>query len=590
MKSDQTDGKTGRNKSRKSSREKRKQLSLTNQWLEENYCVCDGVCIPRCVLYSHYIDFCHTHSLSPACAATFGKVIRQKFPNITTRRLGTRGHSKYHYYGICIKETSPYYQSLYSGAGLTRFSGSKFVNEGGFTRKYMLSSRIGTLLPDFFSPYHLSLPTGVNPSKLETFLVMYRTHCQYILDTIIAVHFLELPSLLLHFWQEIPEHMLPLLEQPIVVSLIKHCDTILYSTIVDVLLPSSMQEVSDSLLLDVQKLANSWQAWTSQSLAVLSLPIIRGKLEAARVFTDTLRRQATFLHLVQMVRPILYDSLMVNQIVLDVNSIQLVTSFENQQGQQSQQDGDFLGQLKEVLHRQATVEAFMEWLDASISQRVIKACNDNKKLFRMKAHTFLMSWSKFGEEFMQAANAERVASSTSLKLIKLLLDEYVMVVIESHIQEQTFQEQLCEMQQIINMGQHAGAKPPVQFSNFCCGSPISRHSQELDPACQSSLRKHGLNYQTFSNFGTSVSHQNSCKYAPYQEAWGSAYPINEITMAWQPPIPQDHQAYLNYGTKETMSYSCAQQPVHPDFKHQGYPFASTDEPTQHLPSIGHVLY
>lgn len=55
----------------------------------------------------------------------------------------------------------------------------------------------------------------------------------------------QLPSLLLHFWQEIPEHMLPLLEQPIVVSLIKHCDTILYSTIVDVLLPSSMQEVSD---------------------------------------------------------------------------------------------------------------------------------------------------------------------------------------------------------------------------------------------------------------------------------------------------------------------------------------------------------
>ncbi|KAK3734999.1 hypothetical protein RRG08_007141 [Elysia crispata] len=90
--------------------------------LEDNYCICEGVCLPRCILYSHYLDFCRNEKLEPACAATFGKTIRQKFPHLTTRRLGTRGHSKYHYYGIGIRETSQYYHSVYSGKGLTRWN------------------------------------------------------------------------------------------------------------------------------------------------------------------------------------------------------------------------------------------------------------------------------------------------------------------------------------------------------------------------------------------------------------------------------------------------------------------------------------
>ena len=31
------------------------------------------------------------------------------FPNLTTRRLGTRGQSRYHYYGLAVRDTSPYY-------------------------------------------------------------------------------------------------------------------------------------------------------------------------------------------------------------------------------------------------------------------------------------------------------------------------------------------------------------------------------------------------------------------------------------------------------------------------------------------------
>ena len=112
-------------------------------WLEENYEMAQGVCVPRNTLYLHYVDFCSKHGMTPVNAASFGKVnlvlspsstssyefihnfdicifqiIRQQFPQLTTRRLGTRGQSRYHYYGIAIRESSPYYELVYSKKGL----------------------------------------------------------------------------------------------------------------------------------------------------------------------------------------------------------------------------------------------------------------------------------------------------------------------------------------------------------------------------------------------------------------------------------------------------------------------------------------
>ena len=49
-------------------------LSVPRLRLEENYVICEGVCLPRCILYSHYLDFSRREALEPACAATFGKV------------------------------------------------------------------------------------------------------------------------------------------------------------------------------------------------------------------------------------------------------------------------------------------------------------------------------------------------------------------------------------------------------------------------------------------------------------------------------------------------------------------------------------
>uniref|UniRef100_A0A8C8JAK0 DNA-binding protein RFX6 n=1 Tax=Oncorhynchus tshawytscha TaxID=74940 RepID=A0A8C8JAK0_ONCTS len=423
-------------------KDKKKQTHLTLQWLDENYTVCEGVCLPRCILYAHYLDFCRKEKLDPACAATFGKTIRQKFPLLTTRRLGTRGHSKYHYYGIGIKESSAYYNLVYSGKGLTRFSGSKLNNEGGFTRKYSLSSKTGTLLPEFPSPQHLVLQSSISKEKVDTLIVMYKTHCQCILDNAINVNFEEIQNFLMHFWQGMPDHLLPLLENTIIVDIFCVCDSILYKVLTDVLIPATMQEMPESLLADIRNFAKHWEHWMVSSLENLPECLSEKKLQIARRFVSSLKRQTSFLHLAQIARPALFDQNVVNSMVVDIEKVDLnsigsqalltISSGDQDSDLYSEYDSITVFQeLKDLLKKNATVESFIEWLDTVVEQKVIKPGKQNGRFIKKRAQDFLLKWSFFGARVMHNLTLNNATSFGSFHLIRMLLDEYILLAIET---------------------------------------------------------------------------------------------------------------------------------------------------------------
>ncbi|XP_028654745.2 DNA-binding protein RFX6 [Erpetoichthys calabaricus] len=432
-------------------KDKKKQTQLTLLWLEENYIVCEGVCLPRCILYAHYLDFCRKEKLEPACAATFGKTIRQKFPLLTTRRLGTRGHSKYHYYGIGIKESSAYYHSVYSGKGLTRFSGSKLKNEGGFTRKYSLSSKTGTLLPEFPSAQHLLLQGSISKDRADTLIMMYKTHCQCILDNAINGNFEEIQNFLLHFWQGMPGHLLPLLDSPVIVDIFCVCDSILYKVLTDVLIPATMQEMPESLLAEIRNFAKHWEHWMVSSLENLPESLLEKKVPIARRFVSSLKRQTSFLHLAQIARPALFDQNVVNSMVCDIEKVDL-----NSIGSQalltisgSSEDSDLYSEydsitvfqeLKDLLKKNATVESFIEWLDTVVEQRVIKPSKQNGRSLKKRAQEFLLKWSFFGARVMHSLTLNNATSFGSFHLIRMLLDEYILLAIETQFNNDKEQE------------------------------------------------------------------------------------------------------------------------------------------------------
>ena len=77
--------------------------------------------------------------------------------------------------------------------------------------------------PDFVIPF------DIQRDKLSTFLIMYRSHCQRILDTFVVANSEDVHKYLSHFWSVIPQHLTELLDHQFMVNVIECADSVLYS-------------------------------------------------------------------------------------------------------------------------------------------------------------------------------------------------------------------------------------------------------------------------------------------------------------------------------------------------------------------------
>ncbi|XP_063239598.1 transcription factor RFX3-like [Bacillus rossius redtenbacheri] len=187
------------------------------QWLLENYETAEGQSLPRYALYTHYLYHCQENGFEPVNAASFGKLIRAVFLGLRTRRLGTRGNSKYHYYGIRVKPGSKLNGiPLASPAGgkqrgAQRRPGSSpgpFCLGGGTytpcrpvalpqTRIFGDASKA---IPEF-PP--IELPPGYDLPRddIEIFHYVYKEHLEAFLDALVNLELGTVESLLHEFWR-----------------------------------------------------------------------------------------------------------------------------------------------------------------------------------------------------------------------------------------------------------------------------------------------------------------------------------------------------------------------------------------------------
>ncbi|XP_029453412.1 LOW QUALITY PROTEIN: transcription factor RFX4 [Rhinatrema bivittatum] len=415
----------------------------TLQWLEENYEIAEGVCIPRSALYMHYLDFCEKNDTQPVNAASFGKIIRQQFPQLTTRRLGTRGQSKYHYYGIAVKESSQYYDVMYSKKGAT------WVNETGKkevtkqTVAYSPRSKLGTLLPEFPNVRDLNLAASLPEEKVSTFIMMYRTHCQRILDTVIRANFDEVQSFLLHFWQGMPPHMLPVLGSSTVVNIVGVCDSILYKAISGVLMPTVLQALPDSLTQVIRKFAKQLDEWLELALHELPENLRNIKFELSRRFSQILRRQTSLNHLCQASRTVIHSTDITFQMLedwrnVDLSSItkQTLYTMEDSREEHRKLIVQLYQEFDHLLEEQSPIESYIEWLDSMVDRCVVKVAAKRPGSLKKSAQQFLLMWSCFGTRVIRDMTLHSAPSFGSFHLIHLMFDDYVLYLLESlHFQE-----------------------------------------------------------------------------------------------------------------------------------------------------------
>ncbi|ESP00087.1 hypothetical protein LOTGIDRAFT_113173, partial [Lottia gigantea] len=415
---------------------------LTLKWLEENYEIAEGVCIPRSTLYLHYLDFCERNDSNPINAASFGKIIRQQFPQITTRRLGTRGQSKYHYYGIGVRETSSYYDIMYSSKGIqSAGDGKKECSKQVIA--YSPRSKLGTLLPDFPSVREIKIPANIEEEKVSTFLVMYRTHCQRILDTVIRANFDEVQNFLMHFWQGMPSHIVPILDSSTIVMLVGVCDSILYKAVSSVLMPTVLQALPESLTQVIRRFAKQLDEWLMLALNNLPDTLRRVKFDLARRFSQVLRRQTSLNHLCQAARTVIHSSDITSQMLddwlnIDLNSIikQTLYTMDQYTDKDHMIIVNLCSEFEKLLEEQSAIECYIEWLDNMVDKCVVQPSSKKPGTLRKIARQFLLMWSCFGTRVIRDMTLHSAPSFGSFHLLHLMFDDYVLYLVESlHGQE-----------------------------------------------------------------------------------------------------------------------------------------------------------
>ncbi|XP_041091665.1 MHC class II regulatory factor RFX1-like isoform X5 [Polyodon spathula] len=513
----------------------------TVQWLLDNYETAEGVSLPRSTLYCHYLLHCQEQKLEPVNAASFGKLIRSVFMGLRTRRLGTRGNSKYHYYGLRIKANSPLLrliedqqhlamrqqpfsqkqrlkpvqkvEGMTNGMSLggQQQQGSGLSDISAQVQQYQQFLDASRALPEFTEIDLLgkALPDGIALEHIKAFHLLYREHCEAILDVMINLQFTLVETLWKTFWRfsesqpsdstPLPVHdesekrlpkgcLVVLCKYEPVLRWTKECDNMLYQGLVEILIPDVLRPIPSALTQAIRNFAKSLESWLTNAMMNIPEEMVRVKVTAASAFAQTLRRYTSLNHLAQAARAVLQNTAQINQMLSDLNRV----DFANVQEQASWvcrcNDGvvqrleqDF----KLTLQQQNSLEQWAAWLDSVVTQ-VLKPYQGSTA-FPKAAKLFLLKWSFYSSMVIRDLTLRSAASFGSFHLIRLLYDEYMYYLIEHRVAQAKGETPIAVMGEFANLGRSLNALDPdkeeeeeeEEESDEESQQEISLHSSEV---------------------------------------------------------------------------------------------------------------
>ncbi|XP_008195754.2 uncharacterized protein LOC100141810 isoform X1 [Tribolium castaneum] len=87
----------------------RSEINRTISWIKTHLEEDAALSLPKQEVYEEYTVYCTQNQIKSLSQADFGKVMKQVYPKVRARRLGTRGNSRYCYSGLrrCIKLKPP---------------------------------------------------------------------------------------------------------------------------------------------------------------------------------------------------------------------------------------------------------------------------------------------------------------------------------------------------------------------------------------------------------------------------------------------------------------------------------------------------
>ncbi|XP_015155330.1 DNA-binding protein RFX2 isoform X7 [Gallus gallus] len=468
------------------------------QWLLDNYETAEGVSLPRSSLYNHYLRHCQEHKLDPVNAASFGKLIRSVFMGLRTRRLGTRGNSKYHYYGIRLKPESPLnrlqedtqymamrqqpihqkqrYRPAQKMDGMAEAGSNSSLHTtpeqsvAAQSQHHQQFIDVTHVFPEFPAPDlgNVLLQEGVTMNDVKTLQLLYRRHCEATLDVVMNLQFHYIEKLWQSFWspktpssdgsaalpssEEEHEGTLPkdklitLCKYEPILKWMRSCDHILYQALVEILIPDVLRPVPSTLTQAIRNFAKSLEGWLMNAMSEFPPQIVQTKVGVVSAFAQTLRRYTSLNHLAQAARAVLQNTSQINQMLSDLNRVDFANVQEQaswvcqcEEGMVQKLEQDF----KLTLQQQSSLDQWASWLDNVVTQ-VLKH-HEGSPSFPKAARQFLLKWSFYSSMVIRDLTLRSAASFGSFHLIRLLYDEYMFYLVEHRVAQATGETPIAVM-------------------------------------------------------------------------------------------------------------------------------------------------
>ncbi|XP_030313935.1 LOW QUALITY PROTEIN: DNA-binding protein RFX8 [Calypte anna] len=458
--------------------------------LADNFYSCEGATLPRRLLYELYMESCNPNPECQVNSSSFGKIIRLVFPGLGTRRLGTRGNTRYHYSGIAIKISSSFYArycSLLSQEYCCRnpFPGEpssssacqprtsvvtsgNACSSGGADGYKGISKKPKTNLhcspsviylkteqeqfqypwPGFSRFYLWQEKVGKKyPYKMVVLLANeYYSHCQDILHLVRMKEFHKVGECILSFWRCLQTEKISVMASPDVCQLFIGYDRQLFKEMENILLYDFLEEVPEQDMESIRLFSKNVELWLLNALKGLPLLLQTSKSKEVAVFIKRIRRKGDLSNIAKTMRRVLNSNsrvtvlrsdlqTVIDEGFLDVPGNFFQKEFRNFKHLQNDLELKCLNDFLSLLASSTDIRVLLNGLSSNLQIFVIQPCQ-NKEDFRNLASDFQLRWNFLLSAISKAMTLSYAESFGSWYLFNLLLVDFVAHVFLSCMEEE----------------------------------------------------------------------------------------------------------------------------------------------------------
>lgn len=298
-------------------------------WIVKQCEVSYTTVVTRTRVYARYVDTCAQQKISPLMPTNFGKLVRITFPNITIRRLGMRGKSKYYYCGVKLigepdKSTPPLSPQSTRGAESPQSVNAQTPGDSeiGHSRAQACTAVEFTNLnehfqkidlkyvPNLFSMIESSVNTGVLGQGLEfpsiySFLpddididysaaddlqTSYKAHLSMVFELFRYMQIEKVFELAASLLVDVGTN-LTLLADEALAGWVKDCDLVMYRCAAKMLARLHLHNVPAAVVDSLKKLSREYYLKVSDALLKHFPPhFVTLKIQLAKLFMDLVSR------------------------------------------------------------------------------------------------------------------------------------------------------------------------------------------------------------------------------------------------------------------------------------------------------------